>query len=59
MEGMIPIEEFKHDKEFDKLKVGSTVEVYLERIESFKGEIVISREKAKANGCLEKNGKNF
>ena len=35
MEGMIPIEEFKHDKDFDKLKVGSTVEVYLERIESF------------------------
>ena len=47
MEGMIPIEEFKHDKDFDKLKVGSIVEVYLERIESFKGEIVISREKAK------------
>ena len=47
MEGMIPIEEFKHDKEFDKLKVGSAVEVYLERIESFKGEIVISRDKAK------------
>ncbi len=47
MEGMIPIEEFKNDKEFDKLKVGSVVEVYLERIESFKGEIVISREKAK------------
>ena len=59
MEGMIPIEEFKHDKEFDKLKVGSTVEVYLERIESFKGEIVISERKSKANGCLEKNGKNF
>ena len=30
---LIPIEEFKHDKEFDKLKVGSIVEVYLERIE--------------------------
>ena len=42
MEGMIPVEEFKHDEEFNKLKVGSTVEVYLERIESFKGEIVIS-----------------
>ena len=44
MEGMIPVEEFKHDKDFEKLKVGSIVEVYLERIESFKGEIVISRE---------------
>ena len=58
MEGMIPIEEFKHDKDFEKLKVGSTVEVYLERIESFKGEIVISREKAK-EWLLGKNGKNI
>ena len=35
MEGMIPIEEFKHDSELEKLKVGSSIEVYLERIESF------------------------
>ena len=47
MEGMIPIEEFKDDNELEKLKVGSKIEVYLERIESFKGEIVISREKAR------------
>ena len=47
MEGMIPIEEFKNDDELSKLKVGSTIEVYLERIESFKGELVISREKAR------------
>ena len=47
MEGMIPIEEFKHDKEFENLKVGSLIDVYLERIESFKGEIVISRDKAR------------
>ena len=58
MEGMIPIEEFKHDKEFDKLKVGSTVEVYLERIESFKGEIVISREK-QSEWLLGKKWKKF
>ena len=43
MEGMIPIEEFKNDEELAKLKVGSQIEVYLERIESFKGEIIISR----------------
>ena len=42
---MIPIEEFKNDDEFSKLKVGSNIEVYLERIESFKGEIIISRDK--------------
>ena len=45
MEGMIPIEEFKNDDELSKLKVGSKIEVFLERIESFKGEIIISREK--------------
>ena len=44
---MIPIEEFKNDDELKKLKVGSTIDVYLERIENFKGEIVISREKAR------------
>ena len=47
MEGMIPIEEFKNDDELSKLKVGSLIDVYLERIESFKGEIVISRDKAR------------
>ena len=47
MEGMIPIEEFKNDDEFAKLKVGSQIDVYLERIESFKGEIIISRDKAR------------
>ena len=36
MEGMIPIEEFKNDNELSKLKVGSKIDVYLERIESFK-----------------------
>ncbi len=47
-EGIIPIEEFKISKEFKDLKVGSKVDVYLERIESFKsGEIVVSREKAR------------
>ena len=44
MEGMIPVEEFKNNNELEKLKVGSVIEVYLERIESFKGEIVISRD---------------
>ncbi len=47
MEGMIPVEEFKNDDEFKKLKIGSQIDVYLERIESFKGEIIISRDKAR------------
>ena len=33
MEGMIPVEEFKVNDELAKLKVGSAIEVYLERIE--------------------------
>ena len=46
-EGLIPIEEFKMTKELEQLKVGSKTEVYLERLEGFKGEIVVSREKAR------------
>jgi small subunit ribosomal protein S1 len=59
MEGMIPIEEFKNDNELEKLKVGSTIEVYLERIESFKGEIVISREKARRMNAWKRMEKVF
>ena len=59
MEGMVPTEEFKHDAEFDKLKVGSVIEVYLERIESFKGEIIISRDKARKMKAWKKMEKVF
>jgi len=59
MEGMIPIEEFQNDKEFEQLKVGSQIEVYLERIESFKGEIIISREKARKMKTWKKMEKVF
>ncbi len=59
MEAMIPVEEFKHDEELSKLKVGSTVDVYLERIESFKGEIIISRDKARKMKAWKKMEKVF
>lgn len=59
MEGMIPIEEFKHDDDFSKLKVGSKIDVYLERIESFKGEIIISRDKARKMKAWKKMEKVF
>ena len=46
MEGMISVEEFKNNDEIKKIKVGSEIEVFLERIESFKkGEIVIPETK--------------
>ncbi len=59
MEAMIPIEEFKNDDELSKLKVGSTIDVYLERIESFKGEIIISRDKARKMRAWKKMEKVF
>ena len=59
MEGMIPIEEFKDDDELSKLTIGSKIEVYLERIESFKGEIVISREKARRMNAWNRMEKVF
>jgi small subunit ribosomal protein S1 len=59
MEGMIPIEEFKNDNELESLQIGSKIEVYLERIESFKGEIIISREKARRMNAWKKMEKVF
>ena len=59
MEGMIPIEEFKNDDELSKIKVGSQIDVYLERIESFKGEIIISRDKARKMKAWKKLEKVF
>ncbi len=58
-EGAIPIEEFKISKELESLKVGSKIDVYLEKIESYKGDIVVSREKAKRMGSWEKMTKAF
>ena len=59
MEGMIPIEEFKENDELSKIKVGSKIEVFLERIESFKGEIIISRDKARKIKAWKKLEKVF
>ena len=59
MEGMIPIEEYKSDKDFDKLKVGSKTKIFLERVESFKGELIVSREKAKRMVAWKKMEKIF
>ena len=56
---MIPVEEFKNDAELDKLKVGSQIDVYLERIESYKGEIIISRDKARKMKAWKKMEKVF
>jgi len=59
MESMIPVDEFKNDDELSKIKVGSTIEVFLERVENFKGEVVISRDKARKMKAWKKLEKVF
>jgi small subunit ribosomal protein S1 len=47
MEGRVPLREFSIPGKPADLKVGDTVEVYLERMENALGEAVLSREKAR------------
>lgn len=46
-EGRIPFQEFKRPGEDPELKVGDSVEVFVEKMENRDGESVLSREKAK------------
>ena len=56
---MIPISEFK-EEELSKLKVGDTINCFLERIESMRsGEIILSYQKAKSFAAWEKCLKAF
>jgi small subunit ribosomal protein S1 len=47
MEGRVPLKEFAIAGKPADLKVGDTVEVYLERVENALGEAVLSRDKAR------------
>ena len=58
-EGAIPIEEFKLTKEIDKIKVGSKIEILLEKLENKSGDVVISREKARKAHSWKKMEKAF
>jgi small subunit ribosomal protein S1 len=60
-EGRIPLREFAGPGRQNELKVGDTVEVYLERVENALGEAVLSRDKARREeswGKLEKAFQN-
>jgi small subunit ribosomal protein S1 len=46
-EGRVPLREFAGPGRQNEIKVGDTVEVYLERVENALGEAVLSREKAR------------
>src|SRR2546421_7098548 len=49
-EGRVPLREFTGPGRQAELKVGDTVEVYLERVENALGEAVLSRDKARRAG---------
>src|SRR2546422_3438618 len=56
-EGRVPLREFNGPGRQNEIKVGDTVEVYLERVENALGEAVLSRDKARREeswGRLEK-----
>jgi len=58
-EGAIPIEEFKLTKEIDKIKIGSKIDVLLEKIENVSGDVVVSREKARRVSSWKKMEKAY
>ena len=58
-EGAIPIDEFKLTKELGKIKIGSEIEVLLEKIENKSGDVVVSREKARKAHSWKKMEKAF
>src|SRR5437667_11549661 len=60
-EGRVPLREFSGPGRANELKVGDTVEVYLERVENALGKAVLSRDKARREeswGRLEKAFQN-
>ena len=60
-EGRVALREFTGPGRQDEIKIGDTVEVYLERVENALGEAVLSRDKARREeswGKLEKAFKN-
>ena len=46
-EGRVPLQEFSRPGEDAEIKIGDTVEVFVERMENRQGESVLSREKAR------------
>jgi len=58
-EGAIAIDEFKFSKEIDDIKIGSKVDVLIEKIENKFGDVVVSREKARKASSWKKMEKAF
>lgn len=58
-EGVIPVDEFKLTKEIDDIKVGKKITVFLEKLENYSGDLVISREKARKLNSWKKMERAF
>tara|TARA_B100001123_G_scaffold451190_1_gene628241 strand:+ start:4492 stop:6270 length:1779 start_codon:yes stop_codon:yes gene_type:complete len=58
-EGIVPIQEFQFGKELENLKPGSSIDLYLDRLESWKSEIVVSREKSRRMSAWRKMEKAY
>ncbi len=59
MEGRVPLKEFSVAGKDPGLKVGDTVEVYVDRVENALGEAVLSREKARREESWTRLEKQF
>ena len=59
MEGRVPLKEFAVGGKTPDLKVGDTVEVYVDRVENALGEAVLSREKARREESWTRLEKQF
>src|ERR1700712_762259 len=58
-EGRVAVKEFQGPGRGSELKIGDTVEVYLERVENALGEAVLSRDKARREESWGKLEKGF
>lgn len=58
-EGRVPLKEFALPGQEPTIKVGDTVEVFVERVENANGEAVVSREKARREEAWERLEKQF
>ena len=58
-EGRVGLREFSHQQEAEEIAVGSTVEVFVDRIENAAGEAILSRERARREEAWEHLEKAF
>jgi small subunit ribosomal protein S1 len=58
-EGRVPLREFQQPGQEEKIEIGSTVDVFIDRVENAQGEAVISREKARREEAWDRLEKSF